>query len=597
MELGIIGNCQYSALIDTHGDVKWLCWPRFDSSFIFGGLIDEDRGGGFKISPPSGEKGQQEYIANTNILKTTFTSNNGSFEVTDFAPRFIQYERSYKPKMLIRMVKPISGKPLCKVSIATKAEYGEISGTPSLESNHMQFHNLGAPVRLTTNAPLAYIEESRAFLIDRPFYFVLTYGIPLEDKLAETCESFLERTKTYWQTWVKHSYLPEVYQKEVARSALVLKLHQYEDTGAIIAATTTSIPEAKGTVRNWDYRFCWLRDALFSLTALQRLTQFEELEKFIIYLQNVVEESRNSSCELQPVYGISGEKELTERILSHLKGYQGHQPVRIGNQAYQHKQFDVFGEMLIAICPLFLDERFLDEGKSLPIDLVTHLLSRIEKVLEVEDAGLWEFRGKAQLHTFSILMHWAGANLAEKIARKCDPSLEKKAHQLKIKARDIINSQCWSTSLGSFTQAAGSEDLDASLLMMVNMGYLKPDDPRALQLVNAIRSHLSHDSGFLHRYKATDDFGDTNNAFLICSFWLVEALAHLGKKDEARQLFERLLACSNHLGLYSEDVDPDTNELWGNFPQTYSHVGLINAAFTLSPHYGHLYLGEDTSHD
>ncbi|MFW7379276.1 MAG: glycoside hydrolase family 15 protein [Oligoflexus sp.] len=593
MDLGIIGNCQYSALIDPYGDVKWLCWPRFDSSFVFGGLIDKNHGGFFRISPDDGEQGRQAYIPNSNVLVTTFETERGTFEVIDFAPRFMQYERYYKPKMLVRIVRPIAGKPMCKVSIEARHDYGKSISKMSLESNHIQFHGFDTPMRLTTNAPLSFIEEQRHFVIDRSFYFALTYGVPIEQNLAETCENFLEKTRNYWQTWVKHSYIPECYQSEVIRSALVLKLHQYEDTGAIIAATTTSIPEAKGTVRNWDYRYCWLRDAVFSLTALQRLTQFEELEKFILYLHNIVEQSRKTGFDLQPVYGISGEKVLTERVMTHLKGYQDHQPVRVGNQAYEHKQYDVYGEMLIAISPLFLDQRFTHQRHHLPTDLLRDLLNKIEEFIETEDAGLWELRGKAQLHTFTILMHWAGAHVAEKICQYAGGGTIDQARRLKKKAKEIMDSRCWNEEIGSYTQAAGTTELDASLLMLINMGFLGRNHPKAIKMIDAIRKDLSHGNGFLHRYRVQDDFGETNNAFLICSFWLVEALVHAGNPGEARELFEKLLACSNHLGLYSEDFDPQSGELWGNFPQTYSHVGLINAAFSLSPHSGHMYLGDN----
>ena len=593
MDLGIVGNCQYSALIDPWGDVKWLCWPRFDSSFIFGGLLDEEHGGSFRIAPPENMRGRQSYIPNTNILSTIFETERGSFELIDFAPRFLQYDRYFKPKMLIRMIKPIEGKPLCRVKLDARGQYGLIKGENMLESNHIQINKLEGSIRLTTNAPLTYIEEERAFLVDRPFYFVLTYGNPLENSLQATCESFFERTRSYWQTWVKHSYLPEYYQKEVIRSALVLKLHQFEDTGAIIAATTTSIPEAQNTVRNWDYRYCWLRDALFSLAALQRLTQFEELEKFILYLHNIVEASRDSGFDLQPVYGIGGEKFLTETILTHLKGYKNHQPVRVGNQAFEHKQYDVYGEMVLAIAPLFLDRRFIHDQAVLPLGLMRDLLLQIEKVMTSTDAGLWEFRGREQLHTFTALMHWAGASVGQKICFKADPMLDQKARKLQMKAREIIDNRCWNADMNTFTQAAGTRDMDASLLMLINMGYLRHDDPKAHGTIEAIKKHLMHPSGLLHRYRAEDDFGETHNAFLICSFWLVEALAHLGKKEEAHKLFGTLLECANHLGLYSEDVDPESGEPWGNFPQTYSHVGLINAAFSLSPHFGHLYLDEN----
>lgn len=591
MDLGIVGNCQYSALIDNHGSVKWLCWPRLDSAFVFGGLVDEDCGGDFRICPPESYSSGQEYIENTNILTTTFKTAAGSFQVIDFAPRFHQFDRYYKPTMLIRIVRPLSGKPQGQVSFKPTMNYGEQLCETFFGSNHIAARGHAKDMRLTTNAPLTYVDQSIPFLIDRTFYFVLTYGAPLEQNLRYTCEDFLEKTKAYWHTWVRHCHLPQEYQKQVIRSALVLKLHQFEDTGAIIAATTTSIPEAKGTERNWDYRFCWLRDAMFSLSALQRLTHFEELEHFINYLKNLVEKSKSRDYFLQPVFGIDGSEKLTEHILDHLDGYKGNKPVRIGNQAYEHLQHDVYGEMMVAIAPLFYDQRFSAQREALPNDLMQQMLRQIEKYLSAKDAGLWEFRGIAQLHTFSLLMHWAGAKTAYHIFNQRDPyGLKKKAQELYSEAARIIESQCWSEELGTYTQAANQKELDASLLMMINMGYLEPNDPKAKSMIAAIQQQLGHETGLLHRYKAPDDFGETENAFLICSFWLVEALAITGQKAEARELFGKLLNSSNPLGLFSEDLDPTTMELWGNFPQTYSHVGLINAAFALSEDRGCLYL-------
>ena len=598
MELGIIGNCQYSALINRNGNISWLCWARFDSSFIFGNVLDKDKGGFFEICGDNDQEGQQDYIANTNVLRTVFTTENGSFELIDFAPRFHQYNRYFKPKSLIRIVRPLTGKPRCKVRIDAKLDYGKESSTQTYESNHIQFFGYDSPMRLTTNAPLTYISSASSFMVDRTFYFALTYGQPIESDLKEVCDQFYEKTCQYWDTWIKHSHLPAQFQKEVIRSALVLKLHQFEDTGAIIAATTTSIPEAEGTERNWDYRYCWIRDAMFSLAALQRLTHFEELEKFILYLHNIVEDSKSKDYFIQPVYAIDGKASLVETIKEHLAGYLGNQPVRVGNQAYEHLQYDVYGEILLAISPIFLDERFKDEETKLPLHIVGQLIDQIERYLTAPDAGLWEFRGKAQIHTFTLLMNWAGLYVGEKIYKLAkDEDRESHCRKLKHTISEYIFEKAWNNELNCFTQAVGSHDYDASLLMLVNMGFLSKNDRRAHQIVDTIQDKLSHKTGLLHRYLAPDDFGETENAFLICSFWLVEALAHLDRRDESIKLLKQLLKYTNHLGLYSEDVDPETGKLWGNFPQTYSHVGLINAVFTLFPNHGSLYLDSEMNHE
>jgi len=583
LDFGIIGNCHYNALINTKGEVVWLCWPRFDSSFVFGSLLDGERGGEYSICAPDGSPGRQTYLPNTNVLRTVFESEKGAFEVIDFAPRFLLFNRYYKPNMLVRIVRPLSGEPAARVRIAPRYDYGLIECSSTMGSNHIAFRGAPEEIRLTTNASLEWVMEGRPFSVDRNMYFTLTYGPPLEEDLPHTCERLLDQTKSYWKTWIKHAHLPLEFQEEAIRSALALKLHQFEDTGAITAASTTSIPEAKGTVRNWDYRYCWLRDALFSLLALRRLTHFEEMEGFLVYLRNIAETMDQTEGRLQPVYGISGEARLLERTLDHLSGYRGHKPVRVGNQAFEHLQHDVYGEMILAISQLFLDRRFVDNGFGLPIQLLQKLVDKVEEFLEAKDAGLWEFRGIAQLHTFTVLMHWAGAAMAEQVSIVHGyAELHKKAHDLRQRSARIINERCWDDKIQAFTQAAEQPALDAALLMMVNLGFLRADDPRAHSHVDAIARNLSASDGYLRRYAVKDDFGETHNAFTICSFWLAEAYARLGRREEGLELFRKLLARGNHLGLYSEDLDPKTGEQWGNFPQTYSHVGLINAAFALS---------------
>jgi GH15 family glucan-1,4-alpha-glucosidase len=581
LEFGLIGNCQFNALVDRKGSVCWLCWPRFDSSFVFGSLLDKEKGGSFQISPYEADiSGDQVYLENSNILKTTFHTPKGDFEIIDFAPRFSQFNRYYKPTTLVRIVRPIRGEPIVKVSCQPTSEYGLKNLGATCGSNHIEYEGAPAKMRLTTNASLTMVAEEKPFLLTKTLYFCLTWGRPLESELERTCEDFLDKTLAYWQRWVKHCHIPREYQEAVIRSALVLKLHQYEDTGAIIAATTTSIPEAMGTSRNWDYRYCWLRDALFSLVALQRLTQFEEMEKFAIYLKNLVELKID---HLQPVYSVSGDGRLTEVVLDHLSGYLGHKPVRIGNQAHEHLQHDVYGEMILAIGQLFLDRRFGSDGYG-SRELLQNLLNQIERHLEDEDAGLWEFRGAMQMHTFTVLMHWAGAKKALEIAEENHyHDMVKQAASLKKRSEEILNRDCFDKELGVFTQAAGKKEMDAALLMLINLGYLKKGDPLAAKQVESIEHSLrTQKNGLIHRYIHTDDFGSTENAFTICNFWLAEAYAHIGQYDKARELFEKLLTYSNHLGLFSEDIDPNTCEQWGNFPQTYSHVGLINAAIAIS---------------
>lgn len=580
LNLGIIGNCQFNALVNRRGNIDWMCWPRVDSSFIFGGLVDVAKGGRFEIGTIDSAEGSQSYYENTNVLVTHFTTASGSFEVIDFVPRFRQFERFYKPKMLIRIVRPVEGTPMIRVRCEPRCDYGRTILQPEVRSNHIYYAGAEQPVRLLTNTSLNMIVEGRPFVLTQTQYFVLTYGFSVDTSLRDLCESYLEKTIAYWQRWVKHCHLPPQYQKPIIRSALVLKLHQFEDTGAIIAATTTSIPEADGTPRNWDYRFCWLRDAYFTLQALRRLGQFEEMESFVSYLRNIAELAGD---RLQPVYGITGEANITEVILDELQGYRGNKPVRVGNQAYEHLQHDIYGEMIMSIGPLFLDARFTTDASTMPKNLLKKLLKGIELYVEAEDAGLWEYRGIAQIHTFSVLMHWCGARHAAEIARvRGYDDILPLAKSLCDRAAAFINERAWNQNIGAFTQALGSTDLDAALLLMIPLGFIKRDDPRAASHVEAIRKHLGTNHDLLHRYIHVDDFGSTDNAFTVCSFWLAEACALIGQRKTAEAIFQTLLNCSNHLGLYSEDLDPKTLEPWGNFPQAYSHVGLINAAFALS---------------
>ncbi|MBK8096854.1 MAG: glycoside hydrolase family 15 protein [Planctomycetes bacterium] len=577
---GLIGNCSYNALIES-GRVVWLCWPRPDSSFAFGELLDRTQGGTFAIEPAGAATPEVEYVENTNILRTVFRSGTDAFEILDFAPRFQRFNRWYRPTMLCRIVRPLSGEPRIRVRCEPVYDYGRTRPPGWIASNHLQFGGLPAPLRLTTNAPLTWVHDGAPFLLTRDLHFVLTWGEPLEAPLEETTEAFLVQTRDAWRQWVKSGRIPREWQPEVIRSALVLKLHQFDDTGALLAATTTSIPEAPGSGRTWDYRYCWLRDAYFTVAAFERMGFVEEMERFLIYLRNLC---GDGTATLQPVYGIGGEPALTEQILSHLSGHGGDGPVRIGNQAYAQRQNDVYGELILAISRLLLDVRFRrGEGVQGARDLVAGLLAQIERRLEEPDAGLWELRGRQAVHTFTLLAHWAGARRAFDIATALGlPSLREAATRVADRAASVLWTRCWNEDLGVFSQAAGTSDVDASSLLALHFGFLAGDDPRARRMVEAIRARLLLPNGLLRRYDAADDFGVPEAAFTVCTFWLAEALAMVGRHDDARAVFESVLAMHNGLGLFSEDLLVAGNTQAGNFPQTYSHVGLINAAFRLS---------------
>jgi GH15 family glucan-1,4-alpha-glucosidase len=574
-DYGVIGNCAFAAHIKKDTSVDWLCWPRFDSSFIFGGLIDQKKGGEFSAKPAEGDfKSTQFYVENTNILRTRVDCADGSYRVTDFAPRFDQYDRHYKPLMLIRKIEPLSGYPNIRVVCEPKGDYGKIQPEKSQGSNHIRYLGLDSQVRLTTNISLNYLIDDQPFVLNETKYLVFTYGTPLESALEETAESFLTRTIDYWRKWVKTASIVNFQQRDAIRSALILKIHQFEDTGAIVAATTTSLPESPGRGRNWDYRYCWMRDTFYTLNAFNNIGHFEELEKYFHYIMNITSGEQDM---YQPLYGITGEKLLTE-IETDLEGYQGNKPVRLGNQAYTHIQNDVYGQVLISLLPLYSDMRIIFTERFDSSHLILKTLRMIENKMEEPDAGLWEFRNLKQYHCYTYLFHWAGSCAAEKIAvvLQNDEILDL-AKKLKKQAAEKIEA-CYVPEKKGYSQAIGVDRMDASTLQLINMNYLDGDSQRAKDHLKALEKELLASNGLFYRYKHQDDFGEPETTFLICAFWYVEALACVGRVDEATKVFEKLSSYSNHVGLLSEDVDEKTGDQWGNFPQAYSHVGLLNAA-------------------
>ncbi|WP_194774232.1 glycoside hydrolase family 15 protein [Pararhodonellum marinum] len=575
---GLIGNCAYIAHIEKSTNISWLCLPRFDSDFIFGGMLDREKGGVFTVLPDQETyESEQEYLENTNILKTKITYGQNAYEVTDFAPRFSNFDRYYKPLMLIRKVERLSGSPKIKITCQPVAERGEIKLRPSFGSNHIRYMGIDQEVRLTTNASINYIQEEKAFMLQRPIYLVFTYGRPLEAPVESTSERFLQSTTQYWREWVKSTSIINFHQAFVVRSALVLKIHQYEDTGAIIAASTTSLPESPGSTRNWDYRYCWIRDSYYTLNAFNHIGHFEELEKYFEYIQNL---ATVVNGRYQPLYSITGASLLTEEIAD-LAGYQGNKPVRFGNQAYTHIQNDLYGQVLVSLLPLYADKRFIESEKSHSAPLIHNLLAKIEETMHEKDAGLWEFRNLQQEHCYTFLFHWAGSCAAIKISdRLQDEAMKEKAVFLRDEAIKKIES-CYIPDMKAYSQAIGTRNMDASTLQLITMGYFGRDIERANNHLKMLEKDLLARDYLFYRYKHMDDFGIPETTFLICAFWYIEALACVNRIDEAVEGFETLIKYCNHLKLFSEDVDQKTGSQWGNFPQAYSHVGLMNAAFRI----------------
>ena len=584
---GLVGNCQLSALIGLNGAVDWMCAPRPDSPPVFGRLLDPN-GGHFTITSTVCAEDlttQQQYLPNTNILLTTVSLPNGdAFQITDFCPRFEQYGRIYRPAALFRLVEPLQGIPAIRVSCRPVSGWDKRPVQPVRGSNHLRYDIRGELLRLLTNMPLTYLCDETPVALTQKFYFGLTWGLGIEDDLVKVTHDFLEQTMRYWRTWVKNCSVPLLHQQEVIRSALALKLHCFEDTGAILAALTTSLPEQLGSTRNWDYRYCWLRDAYFALTAFHNLGHFEEMEAFLKFLLNIAHTHEHSRDRLRPVYTLSQGLPLPETEHPNWAGYQGGVPVRSHNQAAEHVQNDAYGEMILTFTPIFFDERYSDlRSKDLDL-LLAHLATLCVRSIGQPDAGLWEIRNGWQEHSFTNLMSWAGLERLERI---------KQAGHLGSISLDLTSARIHAAEAllrgihdGTLRNGPTDSSDDAALAQLPILGY--PNRPLSESTVLHITRELSlrhgsKDTGFFYRYVRSDDFGKPEGAFVICSFWIAQALARLGRIPEARTILDRVLVAANHVGLFSEHFIPATNTQCGNFPQAYSHVGLINAAFAVSP--------------
>jgi GH15 family glucan-1,4-alpha-glucosidase len=578
-EIGLVGNGQFAAHVAADGDVVWCCLPRFDAPPVLAALLDPRRGGRFRIAPTSGARGRQGYFPNTNVLWTEFEDDAGAFRVIDLAPRFEQYQRAFHPTQLFRILEPIRGTP--RVTAECRPVLGWSGApAPAIEgSNHLRFDGYAAQLRLTTDVPLSYL-GGQPFTLTGRRHLALTWGAPIEEPLGPLADRFLGETIRYWRRWVKDCDIPPSYQEQVIRSALALKLHCFEDTGAIVAATTTSIPESPGSGRTWDYRYCWLRDAYYVLAAFRRLGRFEERERFTQWILDVA--GGAPDLTLAPLYRVDGRSDLDEREHPGWGGFEGHGPVRSGNGAAVHVQNDVYGETVLALAPVFVDERFREERTPAALELLQRLARKGLAVAGQPDAGIWEFRKAWTPQTFSSLMSWAGADRAAMVLDRSSPGAGAELAGEAARLRETIAARCWRSDRRAFAGAYGSDDLDASLLQMVPLRFLPRDDARLVSTVEAIARELAR-GDWVDRYRQHDGLGTPEVAFVVCTYWLVQALAGIGRVDEARRRLEATFAALSPLGLVSEDFDPARRRLWGNFPQAYSHVGLIHAAFDASP--------------
>lgn len=581
LNLGVIGNGSFGALVDEQARIVWSCLPAFDGDPAFCALLsprDHD-GGDYAIELEGFSHSEQAYLHNTAILRTVLHDHQGgAVEIIDFAPRWREHERFYRPVMLVRKVTPLAGNPRIRIRARPLADWGASLPDRTWGSNHVRWILPDFTLRLTSDVPVRFVREETPFILAHPVHLVLGADEPLARGVAGFVREAQERTAEYWREWVRYLSIPLDWQEAVIRSAITLKLCQYEDSGAIIAAMTTSIPEAPDTPRNWDYRYCWLRDAAFVVRALNRLGATRSMEEFLRYIFNIA----TSDGSLQPLYGINFDEQLHEYEVESLAGYRGMGPVRRGNLAWVQKQHDVYGSVVLASTQLFFDQRLADPGDAHTFVRLEPLGERAFALHDVPDAGLWEFRGRAEVHTYTSVMCWAACDRLAKIADRL--GLDTRASYWRSRADDVharVIAHAWNESLGHFTDTFDGERLDASLLLLADVGFIAADDPRFIGTVEAIGRDLKRGDA-LFRYVAPDDFGTPETSFTICTFWYIDALAAIGRKDEARELFERILARRNPLGLLSEDLAFDGGEAWGNFPQTYSHVGLIIAAMRLS---------------
>ena len=585
LELGVIGNCAFGALVDRRGDVVWCCLPRFDGDPVFCRLLDGGSGAGedgaFRIELAGFSRAEQEYLTNTAVLVTRLFAEDGSgVEITDFAPRFFQLGRTYRPTMIIRMVRPIAGIPRVRIALRPRYDYGAQAPEITHGSNHIRYVGPRFVMRLTTNAPLAYVLDETPFILEEPMSLVFGPDETLQRSIADTSRVFLDMTVSYWRDWVRQLTVPLEWQEAVIRAAVTLKLSSFEETGAIVAAMTTSIPEIADSGRNWDYRYCWLRDAFFVVRALNRLGAASFLENYLRYLLNILVAADGGA--LQPVYGIALESRLAEREVDSLSGYRGMGPVRIGNQAFEHMQHDTYGHVVCAATQAFFDHRLIRPAGRDDFERLEATGEHAFRLHDVPDAGMWELRTRARVHTSSSVMCWAACDRLARIAAHLD--LDQRSTLWRDRADQVrgkILDRAWNADLASFVESFDGDDLDAGLLLMSEVGFLQPTDERFASTVSAVENALRR-GDHLMRYVAPDDLGRPQNAFNICTFWYIEVLVGLGRVAEARGIFGRMLESRNHLGLLSEDIDPTSGELWGNFPQTYSLVGVINVAMQLS---------------
>ena len=586
LELWPIGNCQVSALVDSEGSFAWGCVPRVDGDPVFCSLLNGDQreDGVWRFEIEGQVSATQHYRRNTPILVTRLESEDGSaVEIHDFCPRFERSGRMYRPVAFTRILRPVAGTPRLRMVLTPMKNYGGTRAETTNGTNHIRYLVEPQALRLSTDAPVGYVLEDRTFRLEHDIHFFLGPDEPFVGNLRSEVRQMEALTEKYWTHWNRGLHIPLEWQDEVIRCAIALKLCQHEETGAIVAALTTSVPEAPNSERNWDYRFCWIRDSYYTVQALNRLGALDVLEKYLAYLRNIIDGAKGG--HIQPLYSVMGQSELNEGQETALAGYRGMGPVRRGNAAFKQVQHDCYGQIVLPTVQGFFDRRLLRMADERDFESLEQVGEMAWAMHDQPDAGLWEFRTRQEVHTYSAVMCWAAcdrlANVADRLGRK-DRCRFWRQRADAIRAK--IESEAWvenGEEGGHYGASFESDYLDASLLQMVELRFLSPDNERFLSTFAAVERDLRRGDHML-RYAAEDDFGAPETAFNVCTFWLIEALHLVGRDAEARVLFETMLSHTTRSGLLSEDLDYDTGELWGNFPQTYSLVGVINCAGLLS---------------
>lgn len=583
VDLWTIGNCQTSALIDRGGRLVWACVPRVDGDPLFSALLggDDPADGFWSVEMEDAVEITQSYRRNTPVLITRQSNDQGNvIEIVDFCPCFHRNNRPYRPTAFARIIRVISGSPRIRMRLRPTSDWGKAVPGMIGGTSHIRYPGETMAMRLTTSAPVGYIHEERWFRIEGGLHFFLGPDESFTGDLAASVEEMHRMTVGEWQAWVRGLAVPLEWQEAVIRSAITLKLCQHGESGAIVAALTTSIPEHHGSERNWDYRYCWVRDAYYTVQALNRLGALDVLENYLVYLRNIVDAARGG--HIQPLYGILGEAILTEREAPDLPGYRGMGPVRVGNQAHEQIQHDAYGQIILSSIHAFFDERLFRKGGLEDFQSLERVGERAWEHYDKPDAGLWELRTRQSVHTYSAAMCWAACDRLANAAHVLElPNRARLWQERADTIRASIEGHAWRPDTQRLSATFSGDDLDASVLQLLDLRFLSSDDPRFRSTMAAVEEGLRRGSHML-RYATQDDFGLPQTAFNVCTFWLIEALHFTGRDAEARALFEEMLSRRTAAGLLSEDIDPHTGELWGNYPQTYSLVGIINCAVLLS---------------